>query len=1125
MTRLVLRNLRHYWRTNLAVVAGVAVAVAVLAGALLVGTSVRASLRALLAARLGSTDTVVASDGYFREDLAAALAADGVPGSPIIHLRGVLAHARESRRTREVQVYGVDERFWRFHGLTRAGPEGRSAFVGADLAAALDVRPGDDLLLRVETADWVPRESLYGRRDEAARSIRLTCDAILPPQDLGGFALRPAQGRVLTVFVPLARLQRDLGQPARVNTVLLGPAGRAAGAGWIRDALARSIELSDIGVSVRTLPSGRAAMVESDRILIGDPIARAALEAAAGAGLAASGVFSYLANAIRANGREIPYSVIAAADLGQGALAGVTPVDTGVRLVPPAPDESIWLNEWAWRDLGVAPGDAVEVDYYLWQENGRLSTQTARFRLAGVVPIGGDVDPALAPEVPGVSEARDIRAWDPPFPMDVRRIRDADEDYWHRHRATPKAFVTLARGQALWRSRFGQLTSVRVAQPVSGAAAADAAVDAALGAFREALRKTLDPETSGFSITPVRARGLAGSEGATDFGEYFVYFSFFLVAGALLLSGLFFRLGVEQRVREIGVLLAVGFPPAVVRRLFVVEGVVLAGAGSLLGAAGAVGYGGLLIAGLRTWWVGAVGTTQLFLQVSGGDLAAGVAGGMAASLLAVFLSLRGLRHATVPAMLAGILESRSAGAARARAFAWSGAAASAGAAGLLVGAAAGAVPGVAAFFGSGALLLASMLALIAAWLRRTRTDAFAGPGWPSLARFAAGSLAYRPGRSLLCIALIALAAFVIVSVEAFRKDAGQADHSPASGTGGFPLLAEAALPVLADPNSEAGRDALGLDAAELPGLARVRFVPFRERPGVDASCLNLYAPQEPRILGAAPAFVREARFSFTTSLARSAEERRNPWLLLEPALPGGAIAAIADATTIQYVLHRSVGDELIVRGDDGTDVRIRLVGALRDSVLQGVLIVGEASFLRAFPRREGFGFFLLEVPVADAPSLVRPLEEHLADWGVAIEQTSDRLAAYHRVENTYLSTFQSLGTLGLALGTLGLAAVVLRNVLERRKELALLRAVGFGARTIRFVIVAETAILTLAGVACGSAGALVAIVPAVLDRGGSPPLAAAGAMVAAVLAAGCLAALVAALAVRRMPLLATLRSE
>jgi hypothetical protein len=472
-----------------------------------------------------------------------------------------------------------------------------------------------------------------------------------------------------------------------------------------------------------------------------------------------------------------------------------------------------------------------------------------------------------------------------------------------------------------------------------------------------------------------------------------------------------------------------------------------------------------------------------------------------------------------------MLEQRATRARRARSFAWGGAAAFVAAAGLLAGAAAGAVPAVAAFFGSGALLLASMLGLTAAWLRRSPAHDIAGPGWASLARFGARQLSYRPGRSLLCIALIAFATFVIVSVEAFRKEAGGADLSPASGTGGFTLLAEAGLPVHTDPNSDAGRDALGIGAAEHPEFARVRFVPFRHRPGEDASCLNLYAPQEPRILGATAAFTREARFSFRASLATAASDRANPWLLLESAQPDGAIPAIADATTIQYVLHKAVGDELIVRGDDGGNVRLRLVAALRDSVLQGAVIVGEADFLRLFPRREGFGFFLLDVPPADAPSLAGPLEEALADWGVAIEPSRDRLAAYHRVENTYLSTFQSLGILGLALGTLGLAAVMLRNLLERRRELALVRAVGFGAPAIRFVIVAETALLMTAGVACGSASALLAIVPAILDRGGSPPLAAAGAMIAAVVAAGALASVAAAAAVRRMPLLASLRSE
>jgi hypothetical protein len=68
-------------------------------------------------------------------------------------------------------------------------------------------------------------------------------------------------------------------------------------------------------------------------------------------------------------------------------------------------------------------------------------------------------------------------------------------------------------------------------------------------------------------------------------------------------------------------------------------------------------------------------------------------------------------------------------------------------------------------------------------------------------------------------------------------------------------------------------------------------------------------------------------------------------------------------------------------------------------------------------------------------------------------------------------------------------------------------------------------LLVAGGVVCGSASAMLAIVPAILARGGSLPLAAVGATSAAVLAAGVLSSLTAAAAVRRMPLLESLRSE
>ena len=118
--RLVLRSLRYFWRTNLAVVAGVATAVSVLAGALMVGDSVRASLRDLAMERLGAVDFVVSSDRLFREELAEVLRAR--PGfaeafresCPILFLPGVVIAERSGLRAHDVEVYGVDDRFWSF---------------------------------------------------------------------------------------------------------------------------------------------------------------------------------------------------------------------------------------------------------------------------------------------------------------------------------------------------------------------------------------------------------------------------------------------------------------------------------------------------------------------------------------------------------------------------------------------------------------------------------------------------------------------------------------------------------------------------------------------------------------------------------------------------------------------------------------------------------------------------------------------------------------------------------------------------------------------------------------------------------------------------------------------------
>jgi ABC-type antimicrobial peptide transport system permease subunit len=121
--------------------------------------------------------------------------------------------------------------------------------------------------------------------------------------------------------------------------------------------------------------------------------------------------------------------------------------------------------------------------------------------------------------------------------------------------------------------------------------------------------------------------------------------------------------------------------------------------------------------------------------------------------------------------------------------------------------------------------------------------------------------------------------------------------------------------------------------------------------------------------------------------------------------------------------------------------------------------------------------------------------------------------------------FQALGGLGLLLGTVGLGAVLLRNALERRKELALLRAVGYRQRHLSLMVLAENALLLALGLGTGTACALVAIAPAVLERGGTFPALSLGVLLVTVAVVGLLVSRAAVSLMHRAPLLAALRSE
>ncbi|MGE3999967.1 MAG: ABC transporter permease, partial [Planctomycetaceae bacterium] len=195
------------------------------------------------------------------------------------------------------------------------------------------------------------------------------------------------------------------------------------------------------------------------------------------------------------------------------------------------------------------------------------------------------------------------------------------------------------------------------------------------------------------------------------------------------------------------------------------------------------------------------------------------------------------------------------------------------------------------------------------------------------------------------------------------------------------------------------------------------------------------------------------------------------------------------------------------------------------SVFQGVLLMSESNFFRLFPDQAGVRYFLIEVDPSQAAALSSVLETQLADYGFDAERVADRLANFLAVQNTYLSTFQTLGGLGLLLGTLGLATVMLRNVLERRGELALLRAVGFRASHVRWLVLCENAFLLLWGLTAGTLAALLAMTSHLSSTGADVPWGGLQALLAGVFVVGMLTALFAVREAVRTPILATLRAE
>jgi len=642
----------------------------------------------------------------------------------------------------------------------------------------------------------------------------------------------------------------------------------------------------------------------------------------------------------------------------------------------------------------------------------------------------------------------------------------------------------------------------------------------------------------GWRELPLRAQQLQAANGTTPFDALFLSLSFFVIAAALILVALLFRLTIEKRANHWGLLMASGWTRSKVRRLLLLEATIVAGVGSAIGVALGVLYAYGLLAALKTWWVGAISVSFLEFHIRPASLWIGWLAGLLVSLLATLFVTRQLRSTQIARLIKGKLEEQGPSGKVARWVNWT-----------IIGSI---IVGFIAMLAgqwvqgqaqAGAFVASGMCWMIAGvlWLYRRfqqdGTQSFAEADKslfanteqsPSLglSQLARSSAQRSPVRSLLTVALMAMASFLILSMSLFQ---GEPDRR---GTGGFAWVGKSSQSIhvnIADPKEQ--RQVLGDKANALQGS---EIVQVRIRGGDDASCNNLFQANEPQVMGVSQtiASVDQDKYGRTEFAWFGTNTSTSPWVALEATGEGtveNPVPVILDQNTALWALHLGgyVGERFRY-SFGGKEVHFKTVGVLQNTVLQGSLWIGEKNFQKVFPDVGGYRTFLVKPSrdsQGDIGAVSAALEDGWADEGLSCASTEGVLQKLLAVQNTYLSAFQLLGALGLLLGTIGLGVTQLRNAMERKSELGAMRAMGFPRSRLIWALFLENGWQLLRGVGIGMLCALAASLPILWQKqtlaGVLGPLS----MLAWVIGLGLVFCIAAAYLAMREPLLRALRAD
>ena len=348
--KLLSRSLDFYRKSHFWVVLGTMISTAILVGALVIGDSVKFSLQQIVFDRLGNTELALNSGNrFFRAQIADDLSKIlDTTVAPLLQTNGIAIVEGGQRRLNNVQIIGVDDRFGKIAGIkdfyNHISPD--EAIINHHLALRLQLKKGDEFLLRIKKLDMIPKDIPLSLDTDLTMARPFKIKAIASDTQFGRFNLKANQVAPNTVFVSLPALSKEMGYDNRAN-VLLTAAHNEAPAPGNDEAFKRVWTIADIGLEVKEFPGRDMIEIKSSRIFLDPPIVDAALKI----NKKAQPVLTYFVNEIRLEDKSTPYSFISA---------------PGSSIVPPGiKDDEIMINEWLARDLGANQGDRIQLTYYV----------------------------------------------------------------------------------------------------------------------------------------------------------------------------------------------------------------------------------------------------------------------------------------------------------------------------------------------------------------------------------------------------------------------------------------------------------------------------------------------------------------------------------------------------------------------------------------------------------------------------------------------------------------------------------------------------------------------------------------------------------------------------------------